>query len=181
MANHTYEVACSGQVSVPNEACLKLYWASPDAAAQAPPLLEPVRRPPMRGRGMGYRDVEELLPDQERGVDTLADPPQPPPPQEEAADTLEDQAEPAPPPVKPADRPFTPDEMVITQIHEEEAAREAPPVMVDPPLLATPPVVVESLIAANPSVQLERSQRSRVPPSYLQDFWCNLVNLHSIL
>jgi len=54
-------------------------------------------------------------------------------PQEEAAYTPEDQSEPAPPPVEPADRPITPDEMVIPQIHEEEAAREAPPVLVDPP------------------------------------------------
>jgi len=47
--NHTYKVERSGQVSVQNEARLKPYWASPDAAGQAPPLLEPARRPPMRG------------------------------------------------------------------------------------------------------------------------------------
>jgi len=86
---------------------------------------------------MGYRDVEELLPDQEGAVDTPADPPadppQPPPPQEEEADTPEDLSEPTPPPVEPADRPITPSEMGIPQIHEEEAAREAPPVLVDPP------------------------------------------------
>jgi len=158
MANHTYKVERSGQVSVQNEARLKPYWANPDAAGQAPPLLEPARRPPMRERGMAYRDVKELLPDQEGVVDTPADSPQPPPPQEEAADTPEDLSEPASPSVEPADRPITPNEMVFLQIHEEEAARETPPVLVEPPVLATPPVVVESPVAANPPVQLERSQ-----------------------
>jgi len=86
---------------------------------------------------------------------------------EEAADTPEDQSEPAPPPLESADRPTTLDEMVIPQIHEEEAAREVPPVLVDPPVLATPPVVVESPAVANPPVQLERSQRTRATPSYL--------------
>jgi len=133
MENHTYKVERSGQVSVQNEARLKPYWASPDAAGQAPPLLEPARSPSMRGRGMAYRDVGELLPDQEGAVDTPADPPRPPPPQEEEADTPEDQSEPAPPLVEPADRTTTLDEMVIPEIHEEEAAREAPPVLVDPP------------------------------------------------
>jgi len=91
-----------------------------------------------------------LLPDQEGAVNTPADPPRPPPPQEEeAADTPEDQSEPAPAPVELADRPITPDEMVTPQIHEEEAAREAPPVLVDPaPVLATPPVVIESPVVA---------------------------------
>jgi len=60
--------------------------------------------------------------------------------------------------------------MVIPQIHVEEAAREAPPVLVDPLVLATPPVVVGSLVAANPPVQLERSQHTRAPPSYLKYF-----------
>jgi len=82
---------------------------------------------------MAYRDVEELLPDQEGAVNTPADPPPPPPPQEEAADTLEDQSEPALPPVESDDRPITPDEMVIPQIYKGEAARKAPPVLVDPP------------------------------------------------
>jgi len=94
MENHTYKVEHSGQVSVQNEACLKSYWASPDAEGQALPLLEPARRSPKRGRGMAYRDVEELLPDQEGAVDTPADLPPPSPPQEEAADTPEDQSEP---------------------------------------------------------------------------------------
>jgi len=63
MPNHTYKMERSGQMSVQNEAWLKPYWASPDAAGQAPPLLEPARRPPMRGRGMAYREIEEVLPD----------------------------------------------------------------------------------------------------------------------
>jgi len=159
MSNHTYKVERSGQVSIQNEARLKPYWVSPDAAGQAPPLLEPVRRPPMRGRGLAYRDIEDVLPDQERPVDAPTAPPQPPPPQEEAADTLEDQSEPAPPPVEQADRPIVPDEMAFPQIHEEEAAREAPPILVDPPIPATPPVVVESPVATNSPVSLERSQR----------------------
>jgi len=70
MENHTYKVERSGQVSVQNEARLKPYWVSPDAAGQAPPFLEPARRPTMRGRGMAYRDVEELLPDQEGTLST---------------------------------------------------------------------------------------------------------------
>jgi len=82
-------------------------------------------------------------------------------------------------PVEPADRPITPNDMVILQIHEEEAAREAPLVLVDPPpVLATPPMVVESPEAANPPVQLERSQRTRAPPSYLKDFLCDAVEKH---
>jgi len=105
MSNHAYKVERSGQVSIQNEARLKPYWASPDTAGQAPPLLEPARCPPMRGRGMAYREIEEVLPDQERTADALTDPLRPPPPQEEAADTPEDRSEPAPPPVEPADMP----------------------------------------------------------------------------
>jgi len=101
--------------------------------------------------------------------------------QEEEADTPEDLSEPAPPPVEPADRRDTLSKMVIPQIHEEEAAREAPPVLMDPPVLPTPPVVVESPAVAHSLVQLERSQRTRAPPSYLRDFWCDLVDMHSIL
>jgi len=37
MSNHMYRVEHSGQVSVQNEARLKPYRASPDAAGQAPP------------------------------------------------------------------------------------------------------------------------------------------------
>jgi len=82
---------------------------------------------------MAYREIEEVLPDQEGAADAPTDPPRPPPPQEEAADTPEDRSEPAPPTVEPADMPVVPNEMVFPQTHEEEAAREAPPVLVDPP------------------------------------------------
>jgi len=75
MSNHTYTVERSGQVSIQNEARVKPYWASLDAAGQAPPLLEPTRRPPMRGRGLPYKDIEEVLPDQEGADDTPTDPP----------------------------------------------------------------------------------------------------------
>jgi len=37
MSNHTYKIERSGQVSIQNEACLKPYWASPDAVEEAPP------------------------------------------------------------------------------------------------------------------------------------------------
>jgi len=62
MPNHTYKVERSGQVSIQNEARLKSYWASPDAAGQAPLLLKPARNPPMRGQGMAYREIGEVLP-----------------------------------------------------------------------------------------------------------------------
>jgi len=133
MSNHMYKVERSGQVSVQNEARLKPYWVSPDATGQAPPLLEPSRRPPMRGRGMTYEEIEEVLPDQEGAADSPTDPPRPPPPQEEVANTPEDRSEPAPPPMEPADMAVALDEMVIPSIHEEEAAREEPPVRVDLP------------------------------------------------
>jgi len=133
MPNPTFRVERSGQVSVQNEARLKPYWASPDAAGQAPPVLEPACHPPMRGRGMAYRELEKVLPDQEGAADMPTDPPRQPPPQEEAADTPEDRSEPAPPPVEPADTPVDPDEMDIPQIHEQEAARKEPPVLVNPP------------------------------------------------
>jgi len=54
LANHTYRVERSGQISVQisvqSEKCLKLYWASPGAVGQAPPLLEPAQRPTGEGR-----------------------------------------------------------------------------------------------------------------------------------
>jgi len=150
MPNHTYKVDHSGQVSVQNKAHLKPYRVSPDAAGQAPPLLESARGPTMRGRGMAYRELEEVLPDQEEAADAPTDPPRPPPPQEEAADTPEDRFGPAPPPVEPADTPVVPGEMETPQIHEEEVAREKLLVPVDPHTLEAPPVVVESPVAAAP-------------------------------
>jgi len=37
MPNHTYKIERSAQVSTQNEACLKPYWASPDALGKALP------------------------------------------------------------------------------------------------------------------------------------------------
>jgi len=58
MPNHTYKLEGSGQVSIQNEARLKPYWASSDAAGLALPLLEPTRRPNMRGRPRSDRELE---------------------------------------------------------------------------------------------------------------------------
>jgi len=58
LPNHTYRVERSGQVSVQNEQRLKLYEGSPDAAGQAPPLLEPARQPISRGRVARPREWE---------------------------------------------------------------------------------------------------------------------------
>jgi len=69
MPNHTYKVERYGEMWVQNEARLKLYRASPDAEGQAPPLLEPVHRPTMRGRGIAYRELEEVLQDQKGAAD----------------------------------------------------------------------------------------------------------------
>jgi len=85
----------------------------------------------MRGRGKAYREIEEVLPDQEGAADVPTNPPWPPPLQEEAADIPEDRSEPAPPPVEPADTPVAPDEIEFRQIHEEEAATREPPIPVD--------------------------------------------------
>jgi len=129
---------------------------------------------------MAYREIEEVLPDQEGVADVLTDLPRLPPPQEEVADTPENRSEPAPSPVEPADMPLVLDEMGISQIHGKEAATEEPPVLVDlPPVLVTLPVVVGSPVAANPPVQLECSQRTRAPPSYLKDFLCDAVDKYS--
>jgi len=52
------------------------------------------------------------------------------------------------------------------------------------PVLEAPPVVVESPVAAappTPAVQLESSQRTRAPSSYLQDLFCDLVNMYNLL
>jgi len=71
--------------------------------------------------------------------------------------------------------------MVILRIHEEEAAREKPFILVGlppSPILTTPPVVVGSLVTATPPVKLERSQRTRAPPFYLKDFLCDAVKKH---
>jgi len=63
MPNHTYKQERSGQVSVQNEARLKPYWASPEAAGEAPPpLLEPRRQTAMRGRRRHGQAYEVVMP-----------------------------------------------------------------------------------------------------------------------
>jgi len=119
---------------------------------------------------MAYREIEEILPGQEGAADAPSNTPRPPPPQEEAGDTPEDFSEPAPPPVELADTPIAPDEMEISQIHEKMAAER------EPPVLATPPLTVQSSVVAATPVQLEHSQRTRAPPSYLKDFLCDAVD-----
>jgi len=39
MPNYTYKIEQSRQVAIQNEACLKPYWASPDAVGEAPPFV----------------------------------------------------------------------------------------------------------------------------------------------
>jgi len=74
LPNHTYRVERSGQMSVQNEQRLKPYHGSPEAAGQAPPLLEPARQPISRGRRNQPRDWEIFVPDPETVRDT-DDPP----------------------------------------------------------------------------------------------------------
>jgi len=179
MPNHTYKVERSGQMSVQNEARLKPYWVSPDAAGQVPPLHAYTPATHKRARH-GVQRVGGGAARSE-GSGRRADRPAPPPsPQEEVADTPEDQSGLTSPPVEPADTPVAPDEMEIPQIHEEEAARREPPVLVDP---RTGDAIRGGRVTSSnsPPVQLERSQRTRAPPSYLRDFLCDLVNIHSIL
>jgi len=85
MPNHTYKVERLDQVSNQNEARLKLYRVSPDAMGQ-PRLLELVRHPTMRGRGMAYRKLEGVQQDQEGGGRRVDRPAPAALPQEEAGD-----------------------------------------------------------------------------------------------
>ena len=60
----------------------------------------------------------------------------------------------------------------------QKLLQQVPPVPVETPVLVTPPVVVDSPALAPAPVQLERSQRTRAPPSYLRDFLCDAVEKH---
>jgi len=86
MPNHTYKLEHSGQVSIQNEARLKLYWANLDAAGENPPLLEPRRQTTTQGRrrhGPGYKVVmprAEDLARQERPLPPTEVRPPPPEP-----------------------------------------------------------------------------------------------------
>jgi len=78
--------------------------------------------------------------------------------------------------VKPADTPAVPNEMETPQTHEEEGAREEPPIQMD---RRTRDPTRNSEVTGSSSplpVQLECSQRSRAPPSYLEDFLCDAVD-----
>jgi len=71
--------------------------------------------------------------------------------------------------------------METPQIHEEEVAREEPPVQVDP-RTGGPTGGGRVISGSSPPVQLEHSQRTRAPPSYLKDFFCDAVdNLPSVI
>jgi len=74
------QVERSGQVSVPNEQRLKPYEGSPEAAGQAPPLLEPARQPISRGRVAWPREWEIPIQDPVEPDQTRAPPPPPPGP-----------------------------------------------------------------------------------------------------
>jgi len=80
LANHTYRVERSGQISVQNEQRLKPYYGSPEAAGQAPPLLEPARQPISHGRINRPRDWEIFVQDPEEPNTTLESQPRDPPP-----------------------------------------------------------------------------------------------------
>lgn len=83
--------------------------------------------------------------------------------------------------MEPADTPVAPNERETPQIDEDNRAVEDPPVSVDSLTPETPPVMVDSPVAVAPPVPLEHSQHTRIPPSYLQDFFCDLVYMHTIL
>jgi len=73
MPNYTYKVEHSGQVSIQNEARLKSYWVSPDAAGQAPPLLKSTHRPIMREQARANRELEVIVQSPEEAADEPAD------------------------------------------------------------------------------------------------------------
>jgi len=77
LANHTYRVERSGQISVQSEKRLKPYWASPGAVGQAPPLLEPARRPTGGGRTAPTREWELPYRLPEENPEVREPPPQP--------------------------------------------------------------------------------------------------------
>jgi len=76
MPDHTYNVECSGQASIQNEACLKLYWASPDVVEKASPLLKPRRQTATQG-WLRYEPEYEVVVPQDRNVVRNNQPPLP--------------------------------------------------------------------------------------------------------
>jgi len=65
LPNHTYKIERSGQVSIQNEAHLKLHWANPDAVREAPLLLEPSTQTAMLDR-VQHRPEYEVFVQQTR-------------------------------------------------------------------------------------------------------------------
>jgi len=133
MSTHMYRAECSGQVSVQKKPRLNPYWVSPDAAGQAPPLLDPARRSPISKWGMAYTELEEALPNQEGAADVPTDQPRLPPPPGGGGWHAEKLVWAGPTTSGLADTPVLSDKIETPQIHEEdEAVRREPPVQVDP-------------------------------------------------
>jgi len=77
--------------------------------------------------------------------------------------------------VEPAGAPAVPNERETLLNNEDSRAVK------DSPTPETPTVVVDSPGATAPLVMLKRSQHTRATPSFLQDFFLNLVDTHTIL
>ena len=90
--NHSYKIERSGQVSIQNEKRLKPYHPSPDAVGQAPPLLEPRRRPNMRGTRQAEEEPEDLIPIPLEPRENQEPPPEVPrePPQEQPQESYQE-------------------------------------------------------------------------------------------
>jgi len=166
MPNHTYKLERSGQVSIQNEARLKLYWASLDVAGEAPPLLEPRRQTTMRGRqrhGPEYKVVvpqAEDLARKERPLLSTEVPP-PPPALSQTPPLPKPDADPGVqnPPMGGALSGNIGEEATVT------SRPEKPPVRHNSPLVSTPP----------PQVTTLSGQHTRQPPVYLKDLVCDCV------
>jgi len=150
LPNHTYRVEHSGQIS---EQRLKPYHGSPEAAGQAPPLLEPTRQPISRGRRNQPRDWEIFILDPEAVHDADDPPLRNPPPVpcvRNPPTQTSRQGGPPPPAVVPEGLPPLP------QMDDPE---EIPPTLETPgpPDGPTDPT-------------LRRGKRNRRPPNYLADY-----------
>jgi hypothetical protein len=75
--NHTYQIEKNGQVSVQHESRLKPYRISQHASGQAPAVLEPIRRPNMKGAiDKRQKSSSEAISSQAINDNTGADNPQ---------------------------------------------------------------------------------------------------------
>jgi len=178
MPNHMYKLERSGQVSIQNETRLKPYWASPDAAGEAPPLLlEPRRQTTTRGRQRHRPEYEVVAPRAEDLVKEERPLPltevRPPPPAPDLTPPLPEPE--TDPEVQNPPRGGAPsrDIMEKTQVTNRPVT---PPVEHNSPPVRTPPPPVSTLsppVSTPPA--LERGQRTRQPPAYLKDFVCDCV------